>query len=86
MKKTKILSLASLLLVLVCALTAFTFTACGGSKVKITLSRTEVTVAGRNGEYRCNGKGFHRAARVENRQHRGCGNFRYRRKSVQRKR
>lgn len=45
MKKTKILSLASLLLVLVCALTAFTFTACGGSKVKITLSRTEVTVA-----------------------------------------
>lgn len=45
MKKTKILSLASLLLVLVCALAAFTFTACGGSKVKITLSRTEVTVA-----------------------------------------
>ena len=45
MKKTKMLSLASLLLVVVCALTAFTFTACGGSKVKITLSRTEVTVA-----------------------------------------
>ena len=44
MKKTKILSLTSLLLVLVCALMAFTFTACG-SKVKITLSQTEITVA-----------------------------------------
>lgn len=45
MNKTKKLSLAALLLALVCALTAFTFTACGGSSVEITLSQTEVTIA-----------------------------------------
>ncbi len=44
MKKNKILSLRTLLIVLVCALMAFTFAACG-SKVKITLSQTEITMS-----------------------------------------